>query len=30
MDIEGIKGEVQLERMYDLSLAQEVVKEGGR
>jgi len=30
MDIEGIKGEVPLERMYDLSLAQEVVKEGGR
>ena len=30
MDIEGIKGEVPLDRMYDLSLAQEVVKEGGR
>jgi len=30
MDIEGIKPEVALDRMFDVSLAQEVTKEGGR
>jgi NitT/TauT family transport system substrate-binding protein len=30
MDIEGIKAEVPLERMYDMSLALEVAKESGR
>ena len=30
VDIEGMKLEVPLERIYDLSLAQEVAKEGGR
>jgi ABC-type nitrate/sulfonate/bicarbonate transport system substrate-binding protein len=30
VDIEGIKPEVPLERMYDISLAQEVAKEGAR
>jgi NitT/TauT family transport system substrate-binding protein len=30
VDIEGIKAEVPLERIYDLSLAREIAKESGR
>ena len=30
LDIEGIKAEVPLDRMFDLSLAKELAKETGR
>jgi ABC-type nitrate/sulfonate/bicarbonate transport system substrate-binding protein len=30
VDIEGIKSEVPLERLFDVSLAQEIAKESGR